>query len=84
MLHGKPPVSARYMIEPRCLIRSYGSTGSFPDDFVDLEKWFRQPQRRVRPPDGSHFAESDFLLAAHGALKFCQESHPRSMSHSGF
>jgi len=35
MLHGKPPVSARYMIEPRCLIRGYGSTGSFPGDFVD-------------------------------------------------
>ena len=38
MLHGKPPVSTRYIIEPRCLIRSYGSTGSFPDDFVDLRK----------------------------------------------
>jgi hypothetical protein len=76
MLHGKPPVSARYMID------SDGSTGSFPGDFVDLEKWFRQPQRRVGPPD-EHFAESDFLWALHGALKFCQESHLRSISDSG-
>jgi len=51
MLHGKPPVSARYMIKPRCLIRGDGGTGSFPADFVELEKWFRQPQRRVGLPD---------------------------------
>ena len=42
---------SRYVIEPRCLIRGDGSTGSFPGDFVELEKWFRQPQRRVGPPD---------------------------------
>jgi hypothetical protein len=40
----------------------------------------QQPARAAERP---HFPESDFLLAAHGALKFCQESHPRSMSHSG-
>src|SRR5258705_3971476 len=55
MLHEEPPVSARYMIKPRCLIRGDGSTGSFPADFVELEKWFRQPQpqpqRRVGLPD---------------------------------
>ena len=25
------------------------STGSFPDDFVELEKWFRQPQEAEAP-----------------------------------
>jgi hypothetical protein len=51
MLHGKPPVSARCMIERRCLITGYGSTGSFPGDFVELENGFVSPQRRVGPPD---------------------------------
>jgi hypothetical protein len=50
MLHGKPPVSARYMIEPRCLIMGHGSTGSFPGDFAELGKWFRQPSAGVGVP----------------------------------
>src|SRR6266850_5986826 len=50
MLHEKPPVSARYMIKPRCLIRGDGSTGSFPADFVELGKWFRQPSAGVGVP----------------------------------
>ena len=32
-----------FMIEPRCLIGGDESNGSFPGDFVELEKWFRQP-----------------------------------------
>jgi hypothetical protein len=39
------------MIKPRCLIWTDGGTGSFPGDFVELEKWFRQRQRRVGLPD---------------------------------
>ena len=50
MLHGKPPVSARYMIKPRCLIIGHGSTGSFPGDFAELGKWFRQPSAGVGVP----------------------------------
>ena len=66
MLHGKPPVSARYMIERRCLIRGYGSTGSFPGDFAELENGFVSPSAGVGLPDRPHFAESDFSWA----LKF--------------
>ena len=53
MLHGKPPVSARYMIEPRCLIRGDGSTVSFPGDFAELGKWLRPPNRPSRRTPGT-------------------------------
>ena len=36
------------MIEPRCLIRGDGSIGSFPADFAELGKWFRQPGSQTR------------------------------------
>ena len=41
------------MIEPRCLIRTDASTGSFPDDFAGLGKWFRQPGRSFRSRSGT-------------------------------
>lgn len=66
MLHGKPPVSARCMIERRCLITGYGSTGSFPGDFVELENGFVSPPARGRAAVRSHFTECDFLVALHG------------------
>ena len=58
MLHGKPPVSARSMIKPRCLIRGDGSTGSFPDDFAELGKWFRQPGSQTRHEAASRDRET--------------------------
>ena len=46
------------MIEPRCLIRGHGSTGSFPGDFAELGKWFRQPGSQTRHEAASRDRET--------------------------
>ena len=46
------------MIEPRCLISGHRSTGSFPGDFAELGKWFRQPGSQTRHEAASRDRET--------------------------